>query len=187
VCQVMLVLLIFVGPLFSLFGPLSHLHWRGTFEYGRLASRLGHEFEARWTRSARPVDAQTLAAPDFSATTDLFSISANIREMNLFVLDSRAIIALTVATLLPFALHPGPSCDHAPGRRGPSGAQECHVNRFFAAWDATTRRRRCETLVSCMADSAPKPATAGAAGLTPSQRADSGRAGCRGGARCVPR
>jgi hypothetical protein len=100
--QVILVWLIFLGPLFSLFGPLSHLHWRGTFEYGRLASKLGHEFEARWTHSARPIDTAALAAPDFSATTDLFSIAANIREMNLLVLDSRAVIALTIATLLPY-------------------------------------------------------------------------------------
>jgi hypothetical protein len=100
--QVLVVLLIFLGPLFSLFGPLSHLHWRGTFEYGRLASKLGHQFEARWTSRGHQVDAEALAAPDFSATTDLFSIAANVREMNLLVLDSRAVIALTIATLLPY-------------------------------------------------------------------------------------
>jgi hypothetical protein len=101
VAQVVGVVFVLAGPLLLLLRPLLTLHQRGTFEYGRLASEVGREFESRWTSGQR-VDATALAAADFSATTDLYSIVANAQAVNLFVLDFPAVIRLAAATLLPY-------------------------------------------------------------------------------------
>ena len=52
--------------------------WRGAW-----ASRL----ESRWL--GRPVEEKALEAPDFSATTDLYSIVSNVYTMNLMPLSLR--------------------------------------------------------------------------------------------------
>jgi hypothetical protein len=100
--HVLMVLALFAGPLLMLAKPLVALNGRGTLLYGRIATRMGHEFEARWGAGGRPIDAQALGAEDFSATTDLYSIARNVRDINLFVLDVRAITPLVAAALLPF-------------------------------------------------------------------------------------
>ena len=46
--------------------------------------------------------AEALAAPDFSATTDLYSIAANAHGMGLVPLKIVQIVALVIAVLLPF-------------------------------------------------------------------------------------
>jgi hypothetical protein len=95
------VLVLFIGPQLTLWAPVLRLHWQGTLEYGRLASQLGREFDAKWLTTRR-VDKESLSVPDFSATTDLYSIAANVRDINVFFLDTRSVLALVVATLLPF-------------------------------------------------------------------------------------
>jgi len=85
-----------------LMGPLVRLQAWGTFHYGRLATEVGHAFQQRWLTDRRDVGGEALDAPDFSATTDLYSIAANVRAMNPLVLDLRAIAMLATATLLPF-------------------------------------------------------------------------------------
>lgn len=102
--QVSIVLVMFAGPPLLLMPSLLRLQYRGTITYGRLASQLGRMFEEKWIASGRPVRSEALGASDFSATTDLFSIVANVRAINPFVVDVRSIVALAVATLLPHAL-----------------------------------------------------------------------------------
>ncbi len=101
--QVVGAVALFACPLLALMKPLHALQSRGTLEYGRLASRLGHEFERRWIAGRPTIDARALAAEDFSATTDLYPMAANVRAINLFVLDARPVMALAAATLLPYA------------------------------------------------------------------------------------
>jgi hypothetical protein len=97
-----LVLLLFAGPLLVLGRPLLRTRTRGIFDYGELASALGRRFEAKWLRTGTEVDPECLSAPDFSATTDLYSVAANVRAMRLLPFDVKALIPLVVATLLPF-------------------------------------------------------------------------------------
>ena len=60
------------------------------------------------TRSApdrlqgRQAGSDALELPDFSATTDLYSVAANVRDINPFVLNLRIVVTLTVATLIPY-------------------------------------------------------------------------------------
>ena len=67
-----------------------------------IAGALGRRFEERWLERAKAIDAEALGAPDFSATTDLFSVAKNVREMRMVPLDLTGVVSLVAATLVPF-------------------------------------------------------------------------------------
>jgi len=96
------VLALLAEPTLLLMGRMIRLQAWGTFHYGRLATEVGHAFQQRWLADGRAIGSDALTAQDFSATTDLYSIAANVRAINPFVLDARIIIMLATATLLPF-------------------------------------------------------------------------------------
>ncbi|MGO4505130.1 MULTISPECIES: hypothetical protein [unclassified Dyella] len=97
------VVVIFLTPPL-VFGRMLLMAWRrGIFEYGALASRLGTQFEDKWLRSGNVVDTESLEKPDFSAATDLYSVTANVYAMRPVLFDARAALALALATLIPFA------------------------------------------------------------------------------------
>ena len=75
---------------------------KGLFDYGVLATRVGRRFEARWLPKGSEMTEAVLEAPDFSATTDLFSIVANVRESRLFLVDLKVVVPLVVMVMLPF-------------------------------------------------------------------------------------
>lgn len=102
VAQVLAVLVIFAGPVVVWVQPLKRLQGWGTLHYGRLASEMGRAFQQRWFADGREADANALEAPDFSATTDLYSIATNVRRLNIRVLDMKAVMPLVAATLLPY-------------------------------------------------------------------------------------
>jgi len=96
-----LVLLIFAGPLLFLAFPLLRAQPRGRLQYGALATALGQEFERRWLQPGS-VNAESLAVQDFSATTDLYSVASNVYHMRIVPLDLRSLIPLALAAVLPF-------------------------------------------------------------------------------------
>ncbi len=97
------VVLVFIGPPL-VFGRALLMTWRrGVFDYGALAGRVGAAFEDKWLSPGSKVDASALSAPDFSATTDLYSITANVYAMRPILFDPRAAAALALSALLPFA------------------------------------------------------------------------------------
>jgi hypothetical protein len=95
-------LVLFIGPLFLLGSALLRARTRGIFQYGALAESVGQQFESRWLASPSIVSDQALAAPDFSATTDLYSITANAYNMGLVPLRLPQVVPLVIAALLPF-------------------------------------------------------------------------------------
>jgi hypothetical protein len=95
-------LMLFTGPLCLLAPTLLRGRTRGIFQYGFLAEGLGRQFERRWIESASAPDPEALAVQDFSATTDLYSITANVYEMRLIPLRLIQVIPLLVVALLPF-------------------------------------------------------------------------------------
>jgi hypothetical protein len=99
---VLIILTLFVAP-FIVFAPaLRELRARGSIEYGRLSSAVGHEFETKWIRQgSRNINSEALEAPDFSATTDLYQIASNVYQIRYLPLSSRAIAELIVFTLIP--------------------------------------------------------------------------------------
>ncbi|WP_109124348.1 hypothetical protein [Dyella sp. C11] len=98
-----IVVVIFISPPL-VFGRTLLMTWRrGVFEYGALASRLGMQFENKWLVPESTVDGESLEKPDFSSTTDLYSVVANVYAMRPVLFDPRAAISLAVAALVPFA------------------------------------------------------------------------------------
>ncbi len=97
-----LILILCVGPLMVFVRRLRETKKRGIFEYGGLANRLGREFEAKWLRSESPNKLEMLEAPDFSATTDYFSVAANVYEMRDLPFKAKDLIAPILPALVPF-------------------------------------------------------------------------------------
>ena len=101
IAAVVVALVLFAGPLLAFFGPLRRARMRGIFDYGALAGALGRRFEERWLRTGR-LDPEALKSPDFSATTDLYSIVGNVRQTGLLPVGVRDVVPLVVVTLVPF-------------------------------------------------------------------------------------
>jgi hypothetical protein len=101
VTVLVLVALFLCPPL--VFSPALMRTWQqGVLTYGELARRLGHEFEAKWLRPDSNVGPEALGVQDFSSTTDLYQVVANVYAMRLMLLDVRAAIAVAISALLPF-------------------------------------------------------------------------------------
>jgi hypothetical protein len=94
-------LVIFCSP-FLVFGQnMFRARLRGITEYGALAGRVGRRFEHKWF-APKPDYDSALEAPDFSATTDLYQIVANVYDMRMLPLTIRGVLPLVGATLAPF-------------------------------------------------------------------------------------
>ncbi|PTE11099.1 hypothetical protein C9427_07735 [Mesorhizobium helmanticense] len=93
---------LFAVPLFFFTPVLMRALQRGSFEYGALANQVGFAFEEQWVGRNRLADNSALERPDFSATTDLYAIVANVYSLRLVPVDLKSIASLGVALLLPF-------------------------------------------------------------------------------------
>lgn len=94
------VVIVCVGPLASFFGVLLRLKRRGLIAYGSLATAMGHEFEAKWVQ-ANEVRQDSLGVQDFSATTDLYSVVANVHGLRPFPFGVHDVSSIVVASLVP--------------------------------------------------------------------------------------
>jgi hypothetical protein len=95
------VMALFVAPLLAFTTPLMRAWRRGTLAYGALAEQVGTAFEQKWLGTSK-ADQSALTQPDFSATTDLYSIVANVHAIRFVPVDLRDLIVLAGAMLLPF-------------------------------------------------------------------------------------
>lgn len=93
---------LFVAPLLVFTPKLTNTWRNATFEYGALAYRVGSAFEDKWLDADESTGPKALDKPDFSATTDLYSITANIYALRLIPIDLQSLIILGGAMLLPF-------------------------------------------------------------------------------------
>jgi hypothetical protein len=86
-----------------IFSPALMRTWRrGALEYSALADRIGFAFEQKWLGRRGRLDNELLDKPDFSATTDLYSVVANVHALRLVPSDLTSIIMLGGTMLLPF-------------------------------------------------------------------------------------
>jgi hypothetical protein len=104
VFAVVVVLILFAAPLLVFGRALRSSRRRGMHAYGELAAAVGQRFERRWLGRRESVDDEALAVPDFSATTDLYALATNVRNMRSVVIDVRSLIPLVATSLLPFVL-----------------------------------------------------------------------------------
>lgn len=95
-----ILLAVFLGPLLF-FAPQLSAAWRtGILKYGSLARNVGLQLERKWF--SKVADVEALASPDFSATTDLYAIAANVYAIRILPIGLRRVALLLIATLLPF-------------------------------------------------------------------------------------
>lgn len=100
---IVVVLALCIGPVFVFARALLVARRRGVFEYGALAHHVGTEFEKKWLQ-AGTVGGDSLGVPDFSATTDLYSITANVTRIKAAPISIYGINALIVSALVPMGL-----------------------------------------------------------------------------------
>jgi hypothetical protein len=99
---VILVVVLAAGPPTVFMKKLRKAKARGIFHYGSLAHAVGEEFERKWLDRAPAVDESALEVEDFSATTDLYAIVANVYEVKDVPYSWKDLANLVVAALLPF-------------------------------------------------------------------------------------
>lgn len=95
-----LMILAVVGPLLAFTDRLIAAWREGVLAYGALASAMGSQLEQKWL--PRRLSGEALEANDFSATTDLFSVVANVYAMKVIPVGIWRLAAFIAATLLPF-------------------------------------------------------------------------------------
>jgi len=96
------VVVLFTAPLMVFNQQLMRAWNRGVLRYGDITDRVGHEFESEWLAHARKFPDDPLKTGAFSATTDLYSIVANVYQMKLLLVDPKSVISLGVFALLPY-------------------------------------------------------------------------------------
>jgi hypothetical protein len=89
------------GPPCVYWGTLLRARRRGVFEYGTLAISMGRQFERKWLAAPDQIRDGALEVQDFSATTDLYSIVANVHAMNITPIGMGSIIRLAIYSLAP--------------------------------------------------------------------------------------
>ncbi|TAU72755.1 hypothetical protein [Rhizobium leguminosarum] len=95
-------LALFSAPLLILSPSLMSAWRRGALQYGALADRVGTAFENKWLTNENHVEITALDQQDFSATTDLYSVVANVYALRLVPIDLKSVVILLGAMLLPF-------------------------------------------------------------------------------------
>jgi hypothetical protein len=102
VATIVVILLLCAGPLLVFMRPLRQAQDDAELTYGALATSLGLRFEERWLDKAPDVGPDALAVPDFSATTDLYSVAGQVVEMRFIPLEIKDFVPLLIGTVLPF-------------------------------------------------------------------------------------
>jgi hypothetical protein len=98
-----LAIVVFASPPLLFTRVLVATRHEGLLEYGELCRNMGLVFEQRWLGGRTPVDEGALERPDFSATTDLYGVAANVFGMKLLLVDYPTLVALVLACVVPFA------------------------------------------------------------------------------------
>jgi hypothetical protein len=101
IAVVLLIGLFCVGPLAAFAPVLRRLRWEAMFEYGMLARNIGGLLGNKWL-PRRENQPDVLEVPDFSTTTDLYSVVANIYNIDYVPVSFRPVRDLLIFSALPF-------------------------------------------------------------------------------------
>ncbi len=94
-------LLVSVAPYFFFTPTLMQMRRRGMLKYGALARAVGDRFEQRWLDREDSVNEESLMAPDFSATHDLYAVVSNIDEIRIVPVALINVYLFIIAALIP--------------------------------------------------------------------------------------
>ena len=98
---VIIILIIFLGPLAFFIRPLYRLRAQALLEYARLAQAHHEAFEERWLGDDRR-GKELLGSPDPSSASDLNGAIHTVQGLRVFPMDRLSLVELLVCTLAPF-------------------------------------------------------------------------------------
>jgi hypothetical protein len=101
IAVVLLIGLFCVGPVTAFAPVLRRLRSNAIFEYGMLARNIGAMLGHKWLPH-RENHVDVLEVPDFSTTTDLYTVVANIYQINHIPVTLKSVRELLIFTALPF-------------------------------------------------------------------------------------
>jgi hypothetical protein len=90
-----------LGPLLVFMPQLAHAKRKGNREYGVLAERYVHEFDAKWLRGGAPADEPLIGSGDIQSLADLGNSLEVVQTMRVVPFTKEAILLLVLATLAP--------------------------------------------------------------------------------------
>ena len=97
------VLLLFLGP-FLVFSPqLARTRRQGERDYGPLAQRYAHQFDAKWVHTDKAPDEPLLGTADIQSLADMANVYDVVRTMRTTPITRLAIVQLLAATAAPIA------------------------------------------------------------------------------------
>jgi hypothetical protein len=100
---VIVLVLLFVGPLL-VFGPrIAQAKRKGFLEYGALAQRYVREFDAKWLRGGAPADEPLVGSGDIQSLADLANSFEVVKTMRVVPVAMQDILRLAIAVLVPIA------------------------------------------------------------------------------------
>src|SRR6185503_16546346 len=100
---VVVIIALFVAPLLVFTPALVLTGRRGSVMYGSFARRMGAAFEQKWLiDESRPIEDRVFGVTDFSAMTDLYSITLNARKVHVVPVSRRDLMSLAVGLVIPF-------------------------------------------------------------------------------------
>ena len=100
---VALLTLLILGPMLVFTPKLIVVRHKGMEEYGGLGQRYAREFRRKWIRGSRPADEPLLGSADIQSLADLRSGFLVIKDIHVTPFDTRDVMALALAVLLPVA------------------------------------------------------------------------------------
>ena len=103
VVLVVFMLVLFLGPFLAFTPRLTHTWRQGERDYGPLAERYAHQFDAKWVHTEAPPRDPLLGSNDIQSLADMANVYNVARTMRFTPVTRQAIIQVAVATLAPIA------------------------------------------------------------------------------------
>jgi hypothetical protein len=98
---VLVILLIFVGPLAIFISKLAHVYRVGYLQYGSLSHLHAEQFHEKWVRGRQAHLGELLTATETTALIDLARSFDRVRNTKLLPIDRLTIIKVVAASALP--------------------------------------------------------------------------------------
>jgi len=98
---IIIMLLLFLGPLFMFAPALLRTRRKGLQEYSMLACKLGSLYDRKWVKGITPVGESMLSTPDNSSLADYSRNYELVDRMRVFPFEPRTAVALALAGLIP--------------------------------------------------------------------------------------
>ncbi len=98
---VVFLMCVVLGPLLAFAPQLAQAKRTRLREYGTLAERYVHEFDAKWLRGGAPTAERLLGSGDIRSLADLANSFEVVRTMRIAPFTKETIIQLVAATLAP--------------------------------------------------------------------------------------